>query len=104
MGTFIEHFRRTQKFDALLGGAEEVLGDLGKRQQPLEKERTTRADPLLARIRRSPPGLAQDEEPQGRALSQGCVNDLCVLCSNVLGRMDGLLWFCCVSELCSSLV
>lgn len=25
-------FQRTQKFDAILGGAEEVLGDLGVRQ------------------------------------------------------------------------
>ncbi|GAA6000530.1 hypothetical protein JCM10207_008056 [Rhodosporidiobolus poonsookiae] len=32
MGGFIEMFRRTQKFDALLGGAEEVLADLGVRQ------------------------------------------------------------------------
>lgn len=32
MGKFIEMFQRTQKFDAILGGAEEVLGDLGVRQ------------------------------------------------------------------------
>lgn len=32
MGRFIEQFQRTQKFDAILGGAEEVLGDLGVRQ------------------------------------------------------------------------
>ncbi|GAA6034796.1 hypothetical protein JCM8097_009303 [Rhodosporidiobolus ruineniae] len=32
MGSFIENFRRNQKFDALLGGAEEVLADLGVRQ------------------------------------------------------------------------
>ncbi|KAL8286560.1 hypothetical protein RQP46_004577 [Phenoliferia psychrophenolica] len=32
MGGYIEAFQRTQKFDALLGGAEEVLGDLGVRQ------------------------------------------------------------------------
>lgn len=32
MGKHIEMFRRTQKFDAILGGAEEVLGDLGVRQ------------------------------------------------------------------------
>ncbi|GAA5976635.1 hypothetical protein JCM11641_005647 [Rhodosporidiobolus odoratus] len=32
MGNFIENFRRNQKFDALLGGAEEVLADLGVRQ------------------------------------------------------------------------
>ncbi|GAA5861266.1 hypothetical protein JCM8547_008538 [Rhodosporidiobolus lusitaniae] len=32
MGAYIENFRRNQKFDALLGGAEEVLADLGVRQ------------------------------------------------------------------------
>jgi len=32
MGKRIEEFQRTQKFDAILGGAEEVLGDLGVRQ------------------------------------------------------------------------
>lgn len=32
MGKNIEMFRRTQKFDAILGGAEEVLGDLGVRR------------------------------------------------------------------------
>jgi alkylation response protein AidB-like acyl-CoA dehydrogenase len=32
MGKAIEQFQRTQKFDAILGGAEEVLGDLGVRQ------------------------------------------------------------------------
>lgn len=32
MGRFIEQYQRTQKFDAILGGAEEVLGDLGVRQ------------------------------------------------------------------------
>lgn len=32
MGKFVEQFQRTQKFDAILGGAEEVLGDLGVRQ------------------------------------------------------------------------
>ncbi|KAJ3532050.1 hypothetical protein NM688_g7483 [Phlebia brevispora] len=32
MGRFIEHFYRTVTFDALLGGAEDVLGDLGVRQ------------------------------------------------------------------------
>jgi hypothetical protein len=32
MGKHIEMFRRTQKFDAILGGAEEVLFDLGVRQ------------------------------------------------------------------------
>ncbi|WVQ78186.1 hypothetical protein IAT38_000269 [Cryptococcus sp. DSM 104549] len=32
MGRRVEQFQRTQKFDAILGGAEEVLGDLGVRQ------------------------------------------------------------------------
>ncbi|TXT15703.1 hypothetical protein VHUM_00206 [Vanrija humicola] len=32
MGKFIEQHQRTQKFDAILGGAEEILGDLGVRQ------------------------------------------------------------------------
>lgn len=32
MGKYIEMFNRTYKFDAILGGAEEVLGDLGVRQ------------------------------------------------------------------------
>ncbi len=32
MGKNIEMFHRTYKFDAILGGAEEVLGDLGVRQ------------------------------------------------------------------------
>jgi alkylation response protein AidB-like acyl-CoA dehydrogenase/predicted heme/steroid binding protein len=32
MGGFVEMFQRTHKFDAILGGAEEVLGDLGVRQ------------------------------------------------------------------------
>lgn len=32
MGKYIEMFHRTYKFDAILGGAEEVLGDLGVRQ------------------------------------------------------------------------
>ncbi|ODO03361.1 acyl-CoA dehydrogenase [Cryptococcus wingfieldii CBS 7118] len=32
MGRLVEQFQRTQKFDAILGGAEEVLGDLGVRQ------------------------------------------------------------------------
>jgi len=32
MGRVIENFNRTYKFDAILGGAEEVLGDLGVRQ------------------------------------------------------------------------
>ncbi|BEI91269.1 uncharacterized protein CcaverHIS019_0400890 [Cutaneotrichosporon cavernicola] len=32
MGKYVEQFQRTNKFDAILGGAEEVLGDLGVRQ------------------------------------------------------------------------
>ena len=32
MGTVIEMFQRTYKFDSILGGAEEVLADLGVRQ------------------------------------------------------------------------
>jgi len=32
MGHFIEHYHRTVPFDAILGGAEDVLGDLGVRQ------------------------------------------------------------------------
>jgi alkylation response protein AidB-like acyl-CoA dehydrogenase/predicted heme/steroid binding protein len=32
MGEYIEHYHRTVPFDAILGGAEDVLGDLGVRQ------------------------------------------------------------------------
>ncbi|KAF8986585.1 peroxisomal acyl-CoA-dehydrogenase [Cyathus striatus] len=32
MGEFIEHYHRTVTFDSILGGAEDVLGDLGARQ------------------------------------------------------------------------
>jgi len=32
MGRFVEHYHRTIAFDSLLGGAEDVLGDLGARQ------------------------------------------------------------------------
>jgi len=32
MGRTVEMFHRTYKFDAILGGAEEILGDLGVRQ------------------------------------------------------------------------
>lgn len=32
MGRLIEHYHRTIPFDAVLGGAEDVLGDLGVRQ------------------------------------------------------------------------
>jgi alkylation response protein AidB-like acyl-CoA dehydrogenase len=32
MGHYIEHYHRTVPFDAVLGGAEDVLGDLGVRQ------------------------------------------------------------------------
>ncbi|THH04185.1 hypothetical protein EW146_g10243 [Bondarzewia mesenterica] len=43
MGRFIEHYHRTVPFDALLGGAEDVLGDLGVRQ-------AMRAMPKSARL------------------------------------------------------
>lgn len=41
MGAIIETFNRGNKFDAILGGAEEVLGDLGVRQalRNMPKER-----------------------------------------------------------------
>jgi hypothetical protein len=32
MGKVIEQFHRTYKFDAILGGTEEILSDLGVRQ------------------------------------------------------------------------
>lgn len=32
MGAVVEQFHRTYKFDAILGGAEEILADLGIRQ------------------------------------------------------------------------
>lgn len=32
MGKFVEMFHRTYKFDAILGGTEEILADLGVRQ------------------------------------------------------------------------
>jgi alkylation response protein AidB-like acyl-CoA dehydrogenase len=32
MGRIIEGFHRTYKFDSILGGAEEILGDLGVKQ------------------------------------------------------------------------
>jgi len=32
MGSIIEQFARTYKFDAILGGSEEILADLGVRQ------------------------------------------------------------------------
>lgn len=32
MGKFVEMFNRAYKFDAILGGSEEILGDLGVRQ------------------------------------------------------------------------
>lgn len=32
MGRFVEQFHRTYKFDAILGGTEEILADLGVRQ------------------------------------------------------------------------
>ena len=42
MGKHIEMFQRTQKFDAILGGAEEVLGDLGVRQAMRKMPRDAR--------------------------------------------------------------
>jgi hypothetical protein len=32
MGWVVENFNRTNKFDAILGGTEEILADLGVRQ------------------------------------------------------------------------
>lgn len=32
MGRVVEHFHRCYKFDAILGGTEEILADLGVRQ------------------------------------------------------------------------
>lgn len=32
MGKFVEHYHRTIPFDAILGGTEDVLADLGVRQ------------------------------------------------------------------------
>jgi hypothetical protein len=32
MGTIVEKFQRTYKFQAILGGSEEILADLGIRQ------------------------------------------------------------------------
>lgn len=32
MGRFVEMFNRAYKFDAILGGSEEILGDLGVKQ------------------------------------------------------------------------
>ncbi|KAJ7104224.1 acyl-CoA dehydrogenase NM domain-like protein [Mycena belliarum] len=42
MGRFIEHYHRTAGFDALLGGAEDVLRDLGVRQALRVMPRDTR--------------------------------------------------------------
>jgi len=42
MGKFIEHYHRTIPFDALLGGAEDVLADLGVRQALRGMPRDTR--------------------------------------------------------------
>jgi alkylation response protein AidB-like acyl-CoA dehydrogenase/predicted heme/steroid binding protein len=42
MGRFIEHYHRTIPFDSLLGGAEDVLGDLGVRQAIRKIPKSTR--------------------------------------------------------------
>ncbi|KAL4247224.1 acyl-CoA dehydrogenase family protein [Abortiporus biennis] len=42
MGRFIEHYHRTVAFDALLGGAEDVLADLGVRQAMRGMPKTAR--------------------------------------------------------------
>ncbi|KAG6865906.1 hypothetical protein C0991_010739 [Blastosporella zonata] len=42
MGRFIEHYHRTVPFDAILGGAEDVLGDLGVRQALRKMPKNTR--------------------------------------------------------------
>ncbi|TEB34639.1 acyl-CoA dehydrogenase [Coprinellus micaceus] len=42
MGKFIEHYHRTVPFDALLGGAEDVLSDLGVRQALRDMPKDTR--------------------------------------------------------------
>jgi alkylation response protein AidB-like acyl-CoA dehydrogenase len=42
MGRFIEHYHRTVTFDAVLGGAEDVLGDLGVRQAVKKMPKTAR--------------------------------------------------------------
>jgi len=42
MGRHIEHYHRTITFDSLLGGAEDVLGDLGVRQAMRKMPKTAR--------------------------------------------------------------
>ncbi|KAM5538555.1 hypothetical protein V8D89_007888 [Ganoderma adspersum] len=42
MGRFVEHYHRTVTFDALLGGAEDVLSDLGVRQAIRSMPKNTR--------------------------------------------------------------
>ncbi|THH33221.1 hypothetical protein EUX98_g950 [Antrodiella citrinella] len=42
MGRFIEHYHRTVPYDAILGGAEDVLGDLGVRQAIRQMPRNAR--------------------------------------------------------------
>ncbi|KIM24952.1 hypothetical protein M408DRAFT_331433 [Serendipita vermifera MAFF 305830] len=42
MGRFIEHYHRTVVFDSVLGGAEDVLGDLGVRQAIKQMPKTAR--------------------------------------------------------------
>lgn len=41
MGRHIEHYHRTVPFDSLLGGAEDVLGDLGVRQAMRQMPKNT---------------------------------------------------------------
>ncbi|KAJ8502952.1 hypothetical protein ONZ45_g11284 [Pleurotus djamor] len=42
MGAMVEHYHRTVPFDAILGGAEDVLGDLGVRQAIRAMPKNTR--------------------------------------------------------------
>ncbi|KAF8625537.1 hypothetical protein AX15_005304 [Amanita polypyramis BW_CC] len=42
MGSYIEHYHRTISFDSILGGAEDVLGDLGVRQAIRSMPKTVR--------------------------------------------------------------
>ncbi|KAK2460888.1 hypothetical protein APHAL10511_007358 [Amanita phalloides] len=42
MGSYIEHYHRTVTFDSILGGAEDVLGDLGVRQAIRSMPKTAR--------------------------------------------------------------
>ncbi|GLB40181.1 putative acyl-CoA dehydrogenase, C-terminal domain [Lyophyllum shimeji] len=57
MGRYIEHYHRTVVFDAILGGAEDVLGDLGVRQ-------------ALRKMPKNAPSLPSSPPPQ--LLSRVC--------------------------------